>query len=98
MYLSTLTDAQRERLTALSWWEERSFPNGSAYRSQQLRTGDHGDVDIAIEYGSGYYCTFAHEPGVTRIVRFDQTSVGPGAEFGMYFWTRDLALTALLPA
>lgn len=92
----TLTDAQKARLTEIARWQHYAFPNGSSYQSQMLPDGDYGDVSIKTVYNCGYYCAFADEPGVTRVVDVHRRSVGPGADFGISYCTRDQALVALV--
>lgn len=95
VYMNSVTDVQRERLSEISEWRRQSFPNGSDYRQQVLREGDYGDVVIQTVYNCGCYCRFSAEPGIVRVVGFGHVSIGTGADFGIYYCTRDQALTAL---
>lgn len=91
-------------------WEEESFPNGSSYRRQvlpisavQYARQDNemlsvqtsiGLLRIDARYNDGYHVHHV-DTGVVYFVSFARCSIGPGADFGMYFCTRDQALSDL---
>lgn len=92
--LEQLTDSQKVLLQQVAQWKEVSSPNGSHYRRQYLPEGDHGNCVIKMQYNYGYIVSWSD--GTESHVPFTRRSIGGGVDLGIYFNTRDQALTALL--
>lgn len=70
-----------------------SFPNGSAYNIERMRSTKRFEIAPG---GSNYKIT-DHVEQKQYVVWSNHSSRGPGAEFGECFCTRDQVLSALLP-
>jgi len=89
------TAEQQARLREVMVTKYESFPNGSSYDKETLPTGEFDGFSIESVYNHGYVIIW--DDGSECMVSFNRTSVGPGADFGIYFCTRDQVLVDLLP-